>query len=350
MRLSIRQATAEDLPAAVRLFEIRDGHAYQPELIFHKVGRFDPERTLAWLAYDGSRPVGMTMMLLRELNVDGEKLRAGYWANLYIRPEYRQFLLYPRLTLAMTKALRNHDLAILYTAIRDAEVARAHVKLGFSKLGELTVRAKPLRPVRLFLRAKAWHVSDQFASLPDYLYRGLLKMRSPNGSDLQVCEMPLSSNLAEFASLLDQTRCRVRQVWNCNRLNDRYASNRDGEPYTLLGARRHGMLVAAALWRAAVRGSKVRAGVLMDLAFRHGEEYAARKVIAAAEVCALDKNCDVMLHLDGLNEAGSMIHKFGYCFSPERYTVLLWPTEAAKNRLLADLRSWRYAFADHDTF
>ena len=41
-----------------------------------------------------------------------------------------------------------------------------------------------LRPIRLFLRAKAWHVSDQFASMPDYLYRGVLKMRSLNGSDL----------------------------------------------------------------------------------------------------------------------------------------------------------------------
>ena len=84
------------------------------------------------------------MMLLRELNVDGEKLRAGYWANLYIHPEYRQFLLYPRLTRAMTGALQNNDLAILYTAVRDLQVASAHVKLGFSKVGEFAVRAKPL--------------------------------------------------------------------------------------------------------------------------------------------------------------------------------------------------------------
>jgi len=350
MGLSIRRASAEDLPAAVRLFEIRDGHAYEPELIFHKVGRFDPKRTLGWMVYDGCHPVGMSMMLLRELNVDGEKLRAGYWANLYIRPEYRQFLLYPRLTLAMTEALRNNDLAILYTAVRDAEVARAHVKLGFSKVGELAVRAKPLRPARLFLRAKGWDVSDHFTSAPDYLYRGVLKLRSPKGIDLQVCEMTLSSNLAEFGSLLDRTRCRVRQVWSCSRLNDRYASNRDAEPYYLLGVRRNRTLVAAAMWRAAVRGSKVRAGVLMDLAFRNGEESAARKVMAEAEECALEKNCDVMLHLDGLKEARSIIDKSGYFASPERYAVLLWPAQVTKNRLLTDLQSWRYAFADHDTF
>ena len=350
MGLSIRQATAEDLPAAVRLFEIRDGHAYEPELIFHKVGRFDPNRTLAWMAYDGSQPVGMTMMLLRELNVDGVMLRAGYWANLYIHPEYRQFLLYPRLTRAMTGALRKNDLAILYTAVRDLQVAGAHVKLGFSKVGELAVRAKPLRPVRLFLRAKGWDVANHFTALPDYLYRGVLKIRSPKQNGLKVCGMTLPANLPEFGSLLEQTRCRVRQVWNCTRLSDRYASNRDGEPYRLVGVRRNGMLVAAALWRAAVRGSKVRAGVLMDIAYRNGEEHAARKVLAAVEEAALEKSCDVMLHLDGLNEAASMIHKFGYCFSPERYTVLLWSTQVVKNGSLADLNGWRYAFSDHDTF
>lgn len=350
MGLSIRQATAEDLPAVVRLFEIRDGHAYEPELIFHKVARFDPERTLAWMAYEGCHPVGMTMMLLRELNVDGEKLRAGYWANLYIRPEYRQFLLYPRLTLAMTKVLRNNDVAILYTAVRDADVARAHVKLGFSEVGVVPVRAKPLRPARLFLRAKGWNLSNHFTSVPDYLYRGVLKIRSPRESDLQVCGMTLPANLAEFGSLLEQTQYRVRQIWNCARLNDRYASNRDGEPYTLVGVRRHGMLVAAALWRAAVRGSKVRAGVLMDLAFRNGEEHAARKVLAAAEEAALENSCDVMLHLDGLTEASRIIRKSGYCFSPERYTLLLWPAPVAKKGLLSDLQNWRYPFAEHDTF
>lgn len=350
MGLSIRQASAEDLPAAVRLFEIRDGHAYEPELIFHKVGRFDPKRTLGWMAYDGCHPVGMSMMLLRELYVDGEKLRAGYWANLYIRPEYRQFLLYPRLTLAMTGALHKNDLAILYTAIRDAEVARAHVKLGFSKVGEVAVRAKPLRPARLLLRAKGWEVSHHFTSVPDYLYRGVLKMRSANGRDLQLSDMTLSSNLAEFGSLLDQTRCRVRQVWNCSRLNDRYASNRDAEPYYLLGVRRQRTLVAAALWRAAVRDSKVRAGVLMDLAYQHGEEDAARKVMAAAEEAALKNSCDVMLHLDGVNDASRIIRKSGYCFSPERYTLLLWPAKGTRRGLLSDVQNWRYPFAEHDTF
>jgi hypothetical protein len=350
MRLSIRQAGAEDLPAAVRLFEIRDGHPYRPELIIHKVGGFDPERTLGWMAYDGCQPVGMTMMLLRELDVDGEKLRAGYWANLYIRPEYRHYLLYPRLALAMTGALRKSDISILYTAVRHADVAHSHAKLGFSKLGEVSVRAKPLRPVRLLLRAKDWDVSDQFSSLPDYLYRGVLKMQSHNGSDLQVSEMTLSSGLAEFLSLLDQTPGRVRQIWSCSRLTDRYASNRDGEPYSLLGVRRQGVLVAAALWRAAARGNRVRAGVLMDIAFRNGEQYAARKVMAATEQCALENSCDVMLHLDGLYEVAGIMHKSGYCFSPERYSVLLWGAQVAKNSLLADLQSWRYGFADHDTF
>jgi hypothetical protein len=250
----------------------------------------------------------------------------------------------------MTGALRKHDLAILYTAVRHTELAQAHIKVGFSKLGELAVRAKPLRPVRLFLRARAWNVPDLFASAPDHLYRSVLNRGGPNGSDLQHCEMTVASNLAEFKCLLDQDPSRVRQAWSHTRLEYRYASNRDGEPYSLVGVRRQGMLVAAALWRAAVRGNRVRAGVLMELAFRSGEQYAARKAMAAAEAAALQNSCDVMLHLDGLHEASGLIRKSGYYFSPERYTVLLWPAQAAKSSLLTDLQSWHYGFGDHDTF
>jgi hypothetical protein len=181
------------------------------------------------------------------------------------------------------------------------------------------------------------------------LYRGLLSLRSPNGRDLQVCELTLSSDVAELSSLLSETRFGVGQVWSCNRLADRYASNRDAEPYYFLGVRRNQRLVAAAIWRAAVRGSKVRAGILIDFAYRDGEQYAARKLMAAAEHAALDDGCDVMLHLDGLNEASAMICSSGYRFSPERYSVLLWPNERIPG-LLSDLRNWRYPFAEHDTF
>jgi hypothetical protein len=302
------------------------------------------------MAFDGSRAVGMTMMLIRQLDVGGEKIQAGYWANLYVHPEYRQYFLYPRLTRAMTEALRKHDLAILYTAVRHADVARAHVKLGFAKLGELAVRAKPLRPMRLLLRAKAWTVPDQFAAVPDYLYRRASQL-CRNRTDLNVDEMTLPSDLHQFASLLDQARSPVRQVCSRRRLEERYGATREGEPYSLLGVRRRGILIAAALWRAAARGdNRVRAGVLMDVAFQSGEDRAARKVIAAAEERALEKSCDVMLHLDGVKEARPLIKRSGYFLAPERYSILLWPAQAAKAGGLADLQSWRYPFAEHDTF
>jgi hypothetical protein len=134
-------------------------------------------------------------------------------------------------------------------------------------------------------------------------------------------------------------------------LEQRYAGNREDEPYMLLGVRRGGKLIAAALWRAAVRdGSRVRAGVLMDLAFESGAEQAAHQVIAAAEERALEKNCDVMLHLDGLKEAAPIMNKSRYFLSPARYSVLLWPAEAAKGEVLGDLQNWRYPFSEHDTF
>jgi Acetyltransferase (GNAT) domain len=351
MGLSIRQVGSDDLPAAVRLFELRDGRSYDAETICQTVCKFDPERILVWMAFDGVEPVGMTMMLIRELEVDGRRIKAGYWANLYIRPEYRQYLVYPRLVFAMTGALRKNDNRLLYTSVRLPEVAQAHVKLGFVKLGELTVRAKLLRPARLLMRYKGWPIGTPLAALPDLLYRGLLKLGSSKRNGSAGYELTPHLTLSQFASLLNVAQGKVRQVWSVKRIEERYAFNREGESYVLLGVRRHGKVVGAAVWRPAVRGNGVRAGVLMDLAFRTGEERAARSLLAAAEWSALGSGCDVMLRLDDHSDSSRIVDRTGYWSSPERYAVLLWPPQAAReNAALADLRGWRYAFSDHDTF
>jgi hypothetical protein len=350
MALTIRQAGTEDLPATVRLFEVRDRRSYKPEQIRHLFGDFTSDQSLAWLAYDGCEPVGMTMMLIRELKVDEQKVRAGYWANLYVAPRYRCYLLYPRLTHKITEALRKYDLSVVYTGVRHPEVARAHAGVGFVRLGELKVRAKPLRPARLLLRYKGWSGCEPIAALPDFLYRKTRGLAKREQTKLNGYALGAGVDFAEFASLLNQSQFRVCQVWSTGRLRERYAANLDGEPYKTLGARREGTLVAAMLWRVAVRGNGVRAGVIMDLVFQQGEEGAAWEVLAAAEAQAQSEGCDVMLHLDGVSESSRIIDAAGYWSSPERYNILAWPPQATKRVVPTNLRGWRYAFGDHDAF
>jgi hypothetical protein len=141
----------------------------------------------------------------------------------------------------------------------------------------------------------------------------------------------------------------MRQAWTASRLRERYAHGEE-EPYVFTGARRRGTLLAAAIWRPVVHESGIRAGVLMDLAFRAGEARAARAALAAAEQRALRQGCDVMLHLDGLAEARPVVDAAGYLASPERYSMLVWPRKAADHPALAELGGWRYAFGDHDAF
>lgn len=350
MGISIRQAGPADLPAAAELFAMKDGRAHDVEHIADVVGGFEPDRALAWIAFDGARPVGMTMMLVRDLDVDGHDVHAGYWANLYIHPDYRQGLLYPRLTFAMTQALDVNGLAFLYAGIRRPEVARAHAKLGFVKLGDLVVRVKPLRPARFLVRYKRWPIPEPFARVPDFLYRGWLsvqRLRLTAGVDAyETSEEP---SLEQFAALVRASLGTVRQVWTASRLRDRYPSDVDA-PYAFTGVSRRSTLLAAAISRSVVHESGVRAGVLMDLAFRPGEERAGRAALAAAEQRAFRDGCDVMLHLDGLAETRPMLDAAGYRPSPERYSMLLWPRKAADHPALADLGRWRYAFGDHDAF
>jgi hypothetical protein len=293
----------------------------------------------------------MTMMLIRELKADERKVRAGYWANLYVAPQYRCYMLYPRLTHKITEALRNHDLAVVYTGVRYPAVARAHASVGFVKLGELQVRAKPFRPVRFVMRYNGWRGCERLAAPPDLVYRkvrSLFANRTQEDSNRYV--LGVGVDYAELAGLLNQSQSRVRQVWSATRLRDRYAGNLDQEPYRALAARREGKLAAAIVWRVAVRGNGVRVGVIMELVFQTGEESGAQKVLAAAESAAQSEGCDAMLHLDGISESSRIIDAAGYWSSPERYNILVWPPRVTGGIVPRELRGWRYAFGDHDAF
>src|SRR4051812_8755029 len=97
MIAKIRHATAADLPAIRELLMLRDDRQWdQPSTNWFLCG-LDPNRCLAWVAFAGDQPVGLTSMYVRMLRMGARELRAGYWANLYVHPEFREQMLYPRL-------------------------------------------------------------------------------------------------------------------------------------------------------------------------------------------------------------------------------------------------------------
>ncbi|TKB82094.1 MAG: hypothetical protein E8D45_01015, partial [Nitrospira sp.] len=142
----IRRAGAGDLAAAGELFKVR---TRTDEATAGASPDFTSPGRMGWLALEATRTIGMTSVWERRLRVSGQEHRVAYWTGLFIDPAHRSSFLYPQLVLAMFAGLRQEGLGYLYASVRRQPIAEAHVKIGFKKLGDLPVLAKPLRPALL---------------------------------------------------------------------------------------------------------------------------------------------------------------------------------------------------------
>ncbi len=358
-RLVIRRATRFDENVAQGLFAVRrqaeeatSADARGPEL--DRAGR------ILWLALDGDRAVGMTSVQERQLRVGDEHLRIAYWTGLFIDPSYRSFFIYPRLISAMYVGLREMGIHQLYAAVRRQQIAEAHLKIGFKKIGDMAVLAKPLRPALLFAKYKRFIRRDggqrflrALCSIPDAMVGMGIRFQGPSpGASWEVIEIPWSSDeVTDLARLYEQAHAgQTAQTRTVESLRARYAGQ--GSDYRLLAVRHQGRLRAAAIVRMVERAEGILAAVIMDLIHEPNSDRSAKMVLAGVERLALASGCEGVLLLDGLSpDDARLVRSRAYLKSPEKYSLLMWTDRGTDPlRFPQDLRSWRFAFGDHDTF
>jgi hypothetical protein len=353
--LAIRLAGPDDFGRIQELFSERDGHEWDRGNVEWLYSGLDPRHCVAWLAFDGARAVGLSAMHVRYLTCGGEARRVGYWANLYVRPSHRHLMLYPRLPHAMFQYVRAHDFAFIYCAVRLRELAATHLRIGFAKLGELTVLFKPLRPVQLLVKAWQWPAAASILGAPvDAAWRRLVARRPLAGSnDFSIELLDLSSSeVAELVAILNRRGAgRVCQAWTQQMFEYRYRHTPVGGRYRLWIARRAGRPVAAVIYCSAERGPGVVAGVIMDVIADSIDDPAVVAVIAAAQAQVADEGGDLMLYLNGLgSDEAALLRRLGYRKAPETYDLLVWPKEISSEVALKDVTQWRFGFGDHDAF
>ena len=360
---TIRQATPADLPAARQLLSQRDQRQWdEPSANWFLCG-LKPERCLAWMAFDGAKPVGLSSMYVRTLRVNTTDFRVGYWANLYIHPEYRDLMLYPRLPMAMNQGLKAAGLRFLYANVRQRDVAETHLRIGFGRIGRMNVLFKPLRPGRLIAKhKKLGNAAIALAKPMDALYAGAraaLKPRAPRDVQIDVLQLqsPHTERIVQLLnnradSFNDRGQKGIAQQWTAASFIERYRQTREGGRYILLGIRRANSFVGALTFRVAERGSGIRAGVIMDAVTQPGDEACLIPALYEAERQLKLLDGDVMLFLDGLGpKLHSLMRRSGYRVSPETYDLLVWPKATLTQELvLADLANWQFSFGDHDAF
>jgi hypothetical protein len=356
--LVVKKAELADTPSLRALFAVRS-RSDESSVIDARGPELDKQGRTVWVAYDGSRAVGMTSVQERRLHVGRETLRMAYWTGLFIDPAYRTAFVYPRLLSAMFSGIRQAGICALYVAVRRQQIANAHVKVGFTKLGDVRVLAKPLRPATLLAKykrifqgkGKAWLRS--VCRVPDALVSFGFRLQGPHARlPWAVAKLPWTDAVAEDLACLHVVSSvgSTAQIWTSGSLMARY-----GAPdldYRVMGVRRQDRLVASAIVRIVDRFEGIRAAVIMDLFYEPELPYAGSMALAAAERLALDEQCDVLLFLDGVSQPGAdLLRRRGYVGSPEKYSLLLWTDRGTvQPDFPRECRSWRFTFGDHDTF
>ena len=356
--ISIRDAGPEQLGDVVRLLSLRDGEELVPGAVAGDLFDLDPNRLRAWVAYVDGDPAAVNAIYLRrlrDLNHPGRELTAGYWAHLYVRPEYRKLMIYPRLILTLIRSAPAMGVEVLFTGTRQREVAEGHQRLGFKLIGTLPVRAMPLRPFRFLARYKSLDGAAALGRPLDALFRALMRLlRAKPADDTRIEGVPLAApDVQAFVNMMNADGAeKVSQVWDVDYFRKRFEVTIDNRRYTLLAARRSGRIVAGIIFSVANHEHRVRLGVIVDLLYQPGEAAAADALVDAAERRLFADDCDIVLHLDGMGPAVEKVFAARrYRTAPDVYHMLVWSKKLFEDGTPnADLARWRFAFSDHDAF
>lgn len=354
----IRQLGPGDFGHVRSMLSQRDGHAWQEDSTSWFLHGLNPERCLAWGAFVGDKPVGLTSIFLRTLVVAGGTERVAYWANLYVDPDYRDQMLYPRLPMTMLAALKPLGIDMLYAPVRLPQLTKAHLALGFAKIGVMEVLVRPLRPARFICKYKRLGWARPLAGPVDAAFGVLLAMKSARAAPgTRLTGGPFESSspamVDAVAELLAQRSVgRITQQWSAQLLQQRYSQTREGGSYHLATAWRGEELLAAAIYRFAERGDGIRVGVLMDFAFRRDADAAAAAVLRTVEKATLAAGGELLLYLDGLSDDNrQLLQRRGFRSSPEKYEFLVWPKKlATAEARFGNWDRWDFSFRDHDAF
>ena len=355
-RITVRETGPSDLDTVFNLLCQIYGRALPYEAVARWVFHLDPSVFRAWVAYDEDRPVGLTTLQKRSLRWNDGELSAGYWGNLYVQPEYRKLMVYPRLVFAMLKEGSASGVDLIYTATRRPHVAEGHQKLGFRQVGTLPVLIKPVRPFALVVKHKSLgggllhlgRILDRMYVL-ESIFRGI-RTRS-YGVNMDAATT--SQARASVVEMLNRSGARrISQKWKQEAFNERFQTTIGGQPYEILTAGNDGALDAALLCCGASRGNNISAFVILDILFSPGKEMVLEALLVEAAKRANNLGSDCILFLDGIGgTTRSILQKLGYRTTDEIYHILVWPKERVPEAApVSDLANWRFAFSDHDAF
>jgi len=353
--ISIRRATAGDVPQIADMMQLVSGRDHSVEAVRTMTAGFAPGRFYGWIAFGGNEPVGLTTLEPCILERGGTAMGAGYWRYLWVRPDQRRTPLYPRLVFTMIAEAAALGIDLVYGAIRRPDVAAGHIALGMQKVGEIPVLARPLRPARLFSKFHGLpDVLMRLSTVPDLVYGQYLSLRGPSIRSGYVITDAAATEVdpsAIIPTLREMYASELRRRLTSESFAGRYHSNSDGAQYRVLSVGRSGAVSAAIVYRIAVRGKGIRTLVIMEMGYRFSDQAALKFGLLEIEKQALRLGCEVILSLSSSRASHTLLRQLGYFRSNETYILMKKPTGRNTTAIVMEnLDDWHFTFADHDAF
>ena len=357
MTTIVRLAGAADLEEVVSLVRERDGIHHPARAIAGYFADLDPERIAVWVAETAGEAVGLNAIYLRRMHAGEGTVQAGYWAHLYVRPEARKAMVYPRLVLAMLAWAREHGLAWVYTATRRPDVAAAHQKLGFEKIATIPVLLKPLRPAALLCaRLTGAAALRSAAAAVDTVWGWSGRSMAAAGRLWSPPLAPDESGVWESPSVCRRdapVRGTICSAWTNDTWAARFAATIEGDHYHAFVLPSASDPVAGLMVRTAERGTpSIRLGVVMDIFDSSTDARFLPHLHAAAVRWAAGRRAHALIALAPTDPVESRAFAGrGYMRSPERYALLAKATSPRPLPVvLHDAARWRFPFVEHDAF
>lgn len=277
----------------------------------------------------------------------GRKLTAGFPCLLVVAHEFRRVPLFFQLELRLAQQYPAAGIDFAFTIVRDY-ILRAHLALGFRRLGLLPVYARPYRLRRLAGRYLGDGVMARLAA--PLLRVAELPFRVPPARRVGCVEIvavdefdeKFAEDIAPICASLGIHTQRTAAMLNWR---FRQCPGRDYQVY-------------AAREQSAVRGyialrripmHEFDALAIVDLLFPPEQPKIGRALLLAAHRTALEMGVDLAAGVFNPHSALlPVLKRFGYLKTPEGFSLITHQPAGATPFTEDTFRAWHYTWFEHD--
>ena len=268
--------------------------------------------------------------------IDGESLLGGFVCQLMIDEDYRKELLFPKMELKILREYKNIGIDFAYGLGNRAEVVKAHLSLGFKKIGILAVYAKPYKLACIARRRIKSSILNAVIFPGLYIAEKLLGLkRTFNNGDLAVTDISrFNSSIDPFLSDV-QRHFPYSALRNSTILNWRFKGSPDAR-YQIMVTKENGIIIGYVVLRH-MEMNNFDVLAIVDILFSPDRFDVGKSLLNAVHKNALQLNVEMSACLLNQHDPLSpVLKKCGYFKTPESFSFFVHEPKGTRPQFSED--------------